>query len=243
MTAADSIQPLPRAGLGMALAVSIGTIVLYAGIGFALRGLVGNAAVAGYEVSWSIFASAIVGMSILYWSSREPQGLQALGLARPKRWSTAILFGFLGLIGVYALVVIIISVLISIGLMAAPEPSEVGIVSGPNPAISLTATLILMWINAAFFEELIFRGFILQKCANAIGKGIVSGIIGAAISAGLFGLLHYPSQGLTGVVITGVTGFFLGILFLLTKRNLTSVVITHGLINTVSIVASYASQA
>jgi membrane protease YdiL (CAAX protease family) len=55
-----------------------------------------------------------------------------------------------------------------------------------------------------------------------------------------FGVMHMPSQGLYGLVVTGIVGFLMGVLFLFGKRNLLPVVLAHGLINTVSMVAASA---
>jgi membrane protease YdiL (CAAX protease family) len=215
----------------------------YVGIGTLLWRLLGNVSIAGYKINTSIFTSAIIGLGIIFWYKRRSLNLNTLGLFRPRRWWISALTGILGAVVIYGIIIVIVSSLVSLGLMEMPEDQEISIVSGESKTLSLILVLIIVWINAAFFEELIFRGFLLQKVADSIGTGAVAGVAGAALSSLIFGAMHYFSQGMYGVIITGLTGFLIGIMFLLTRKNLAAVVITHGLINTVGIVGAYLSGA
>jgi membrane protease YdiL (CAAX protease family) len=54
----------------------------------------------------------------------------------------------------------------------------------------------------------------------------------------LFGAAH-AYQGLDGVILTGLTGFGLGALFILCGRNLWPCILVHGLIDMGSFTALY----
>lgn len=87
------------------------------------------------------------------------------------------------------------------------------------------------WGSAAFGEELLFRGFILNRIGQIIGSSRTSAIfVAVALQAALFGSLHIY-QGIGGVLMTGAAGLVIGLVWLAGGRNLWPCVLLHGLID------------
>jgi membrane protease YdiL (CAAX protease family) len=120
-----------------------------------------------------------------------------------------------------------------------PDISRFDRVRG-NPGV-LVVTLLSVWFNSAFGEELIWRGFLLTRLTHVLGgsRGALWGSV--AISSVLFGLVHVY-QGLAGVVTTGVIGLVFCVFFVLVKRNLWVLIIAHGLMHLMSFTAMYFGQ-
>ncbi|WP_044103655.1 CPBP family intramembrane glutamic endopeptidase, partial [Xanthomonas citri] len=61
------------------------------------------------------------------------------------------------------------------------------------------------WISAAIGEELVFRAFLMHQL-EALFDRVGLGRIGAAVAGGVvFGAMH-ASQGVSGVLLTGLVG-------------------------------------
>ena len=90
----------------------------------------------------------------------------------------------------------------------------------------------LAWTLAAFGEEMVYRGYLMNRVADIFnhtrGAWIISLI---AVHLG-FGLAH-AYQGITGIIDEGLSGFLLGLIYLRTGRNLSVPIIAHGLTDTI----------
>lgn len=102
-----------------------------------------------------------------------------------------------------------------------------------NTTAYLLFLLPVTWGSAAFAEELLARGFLLQRLSLLLGTG--GGLVAQAL---LFSLGH-AYQGATGMASLFVVGLMLGWLYLRAGRNLWPAIAAHGLINTVSITLVY----
>lgn len=225
--------PLPRALLSILLVISG-----HFAIGYSLKFGIGEIVIGGYTVIISVWASTLLAALVLLWVKASRGDFSSLGLTRPRSYWKGALTGTLGGIGVLVALTLPIQALVSAGLMPPLKEGATGmLVSGPDLVTSLSLSLTVMWINAAFCEELLFRGFLMNTVHNALGNSWKTGLAAAVIVSLFFGIVHVPSQGLYGLVATGLAGISLGILFLFGKRNLFPVVIAHGVVNTISIVA------
>jgi membrane protease YdiL (CAAX protease family) len=106
-----------------------------------------------------------------------------------------------------------------------------------NPGYALL-TLGLVWSFAAFGEEIAYRGYLLNRGADALGGATPAFWIAAFASAALFGLGHFY-KGPAGIVDSGVAGLILAAAYLATGRNLWTCVLAHGFIDTFAVVALY----
>lgn len=83
------------------------------------------------------------------------------------------------------------------------------------------------------YEEIVFRGFLLPRLRTIFGSGAAA----ILVSAALFGLAHYPSQGLEGAMQTGAVGLVLAIL-VTRLRNLWPAILAHAAIDGISLLAT-----
>jgi membrane protease YdiL (CAAX protease family) len=111
-----------------------------------------------------------------------------------------------------------------------------------NNTAALLAGLVIVWTVAAFGEEMLFRGFLLNMIYRLLPGGDkrsrMNWITALAASSILFGCAH-AYQGPAGMIMTGCIGFGFGIIYLLTRRNLWPSILTHGLYDTVGFISIY----
>jgi CAAX protease family protein len=99
--------------------------------------------------------------------------------------------------------------------------------------------LLIAWTFAAFGEEFVYRGYVLNRMAEAAGGRSRAWPFAVVATAMLFGIGHYY-QGPTGMIDTGFTALVLGGLYLWSGRNLWLPILAHGLSDTIAIVLIYA---
>jgi hypothetical protein len=93
----------------------------------------------------------------------------------------------------------------------------------------------LIWVIAAFGEELFYRGYLMNRVAD-LGKGSrTAWVLSLILTSAVFGLAHYQ-QGLTGIFEEGSDGLILGVIYLVFRRNLAVPIVAHGVCDTIDIV-------
>lgn len=102
----------------------------------------------------------------------------------------------------------------------------------------LVVFVVLSWLLAAFGEELAFRGYLMTRLGGVLGGGPIAWISSLVITSVYFGVGH-GVQGVTGVMQESLSGFWLGVLFLSSGRNLTVPIVAHGVSNTLAFVLIY----
>ena len=154
-----------------------------------------------------------------------------LGLRWPESWWRTARLTVLIFIGFLATVMVFQAIA---GLFF----DELG-TSGRFDAVqgNLGAYLIIMalvWTHSAFFEELLFRAFIITKSGDAMGGTRVASLIAVLLAAIFFGYRHYYYQGMYGAVVTGGIGLFFGLIYLkIGRRNIIPLVLVHGIVNSI----------
>jgi membrane protease YdiL (CAAX protease family) len=85
-----------------------------------------------------------------------------------------------------------------------------------HDAAALPGAIYTMVVGAGFGEETVFRGYLFERLGRLLGTSATAkgGIV--ITTALLFGLAHYPNQGLWGAEQAIITGAALGALFSLT---------------------------
>jgi len=92
----------------------------------------------------------------------------------------------------------------------------------------------LIWILAAFGEELVYRGYLMNRVAD-LGRGTrTAWIVSLFLISAVFGFSHYQ-QGLTGIIEEGSDGLILGLMYLAYRRNLAVPIVTHAVCDTIDI--------
>ena len=102
----------------------------------------------------------------------------------------------------------------------------------------LLLSLAGVYISASFGEEVLFRGYLMTRCAEVFGGSKFGWRIAIAVSTLVFALIHYD-WGISGVVQTGFMGFVLAYSYVRVNRNLWVNIIAHGIMDTILMVQPY----
>ncbi len=94
------------------------------------------------------------------------------------------------------------------------------------------------WTLAAFGEEMVYRGYLMNRVADLFNRTRRAWIISLIAVHVAFGLAH-AYQGLTGIIDEGLMGLLLGIIYLRTNRNLAVPIIAHGVSDTIDLLLMY----
>ncbi len=199
----------------------------------------------GAEVQLSsalVAATVMVGMALALlvswaWLRREGRvadawslGTPPLGWTRTVRWAaigTVVIFLIFGLGG---------RLLDSLG-MPAPDPGFVLDLVTESPAMLALWIVGVAWLAAGTGEELLFRGFLMDRLSRLAGfQGRMWLVL--IVQAALFGLPH-AYQGWGGMLVTGTVGLFLGWLRLRSGGNLWACILAHAAVDTLAMGLAY----
>ena len=156
--------------------------------------------------------------------------LADIGLKRPASWMRTFMIG----IGFAAIVFVAIYVSEKAGFRR--DLSKFKEVQG-NLELAVLGVFYAS-IGAGFYEEFMFRGFLMQGLAMLFGAGRGAWIVACILQGVLFGLAH-AYQNPLGIAITGTLGILMGILVLASGRDLWPVIIGHGLFDASRFVLFY----
>ena len=97
----------------------------------------------------------------------------------------------------------------------------------------------LNWLLAAFGEELVYRGYLMDRLAWLGRRERGAWVASLIVVSLLFGWAHTESQGFAGMAQEGFNGLLLGLLYLGCRRRLAVPIVAHGVSNTVAFVLIY----
>jgi len=155
---------------------------------------------------------------VLIWLRGE--GLADIGLKQPKNWWKTLLFG------ITIAAVVFAGMYISERAGFRRDLSRFKEVQG-NLELAIYGVFYVL-IGAGFYEEFMFRGFLMQGFAMLFGGNRSGWIVANIVQAALFGVSH-AYQNPLGIAITGTLALAMGFLVLASGRNLWVVIIGHGL--------------
>ncbi len=167
---------------------------------------------------------------------RRGQSFAHVGFRRPSSWLRALLAAA----ALYAAQLAAsewISPWLGQILATPSQPSFILYIRG-NLGHALLWVLI-GWVVGGFFEELLFRGFLLRRVAEACGGhalGLGCGVLAQAL---LFGALHLYA-GPFAFVHSALFAVLSGAAYLLAGQNLWPLILVHGIWNTVGLWSVYA---
>lgn len=155
-----------------------------------------------------------------------------LGLRRPRRWWLVPLLVVGGLVVLVASANLIRNSLAPALGLPLPVPTANTALQGDFPEYLFYATLV-SWGSAAFGEELLLRGFVLDRLLKTMRSSkALATLIAIVIQAAIFGLFHLH-QGSNALVATAA-GLVFGLLWLLGGRNLWACIVLHGLVDLIT---------
>lgn len=165
-------------------------------------------------------------------------GWGEFGLARPKSWVRTVLMSLVVALAMFVGIVMLVNPLIgAIPNIAPRDMSRFDLLRDNLP--NLILNVVAVWITAGFVEEFLYRGYLMNRLVDLLGKQTkLAWVIALVGSAVIFGLGHLY-QDLAGVVKTGAIGLLFGVAFLTLRRNLWPLIIAHALIDTLDFVSHY----
>lgn len=177
-------------------------------------------------------------MLLVGWISLRLRGLRwrDLGLARPASWGRSIALGL-----VAGIAMELISTFVTVPFftrMTGKPPDLAEFKPLVGNLVLVLELLIPAWILAAFGEELVHRGYLLNRLADLGGRGRGAWIAAIVLGSAFFGWCH-EYQDWTGILQEGLAGLVLGLLYFANRRNLTVPIVAHGVSNTVAFLLIY----
>jgi membrane protease YdiL (CAAX protease family) len=175
---------------------------------------------------------------LLCWASLRLRRLswRDIGLTRPPRMARAIAIGIVAGLTIELFAITVTTPWIASVTGTPPDVSDLRDLVGNWQLLIIL--LVVSWILAAFGEELAFRGYLMNRVADGFGRTRVAWIISLVGVSVYFGIGH-GTQGLAGIVQESLSGFWLGVIFLASGRNLTVPVVAHGVSNTLALALIY----
>ncbi len=190
------------------------------------------------DVYHHILLSKVPYLFLLGWASLRWRGLRwkDVGFARPRNWGMTLLFGVFAGVFIEAFELFISQPLLVRWTGKMPDLSDVLVVQG-NMKLMLIYIL-LTWTLAAFGEELVYRGYLMNRVAGLFHGTRAAWIVSLVVISIIFGCSHID-QGATGMLENIWDGLLLGALYLACGRNLTAAIVAHGVTDTVDVLLMY----
>ena len=182
----------------------------------------------------STLSAMIVGTVLLY---RRGLKWSDLGFRWPENWVAVL--GWSGAIFIVFLVTVAgASAIANLFFEDVGTSGRFDFVRGDLAAYLLI--MLVVWTHGSFFEELLFRAFIITKLSDTLGGMRGAGIVAAIIAAVFFGYRHYYYQGMNGAIVTGAIGLLFGLIYLhLRKTTILPLILVHGAANSIAQTSRY----
>jgi membrane protease YdiL (CAAX protease family) len=187
-----------------------------AGNSFAARlrgfGPAGTAAILLILVASLVPVLPLSAILVLVWARRSRTPWKEIGFARPGNWAFSLAMGVL-----FGIVFKLVMKAVVMPLFGAPTINPTYHYLVGNLA-ALPGTAFAIVVRAGFGEETLFRGYLFERLGRLLGTGGWARTAIVLLTSGLFGLAHYPDQGLAGVQQAAITGMVFGTIFAWTGR-------------------------
>ena len=95
-----------------------------------------------------------------------------------------------------------------------------------------------IWVLAAFGEEWVYRGWLMNRLADLFGRSWVGWTVAVVLANIVFGLAHLY-QGPIGMIEAGVDGVLFALLYFATGRNLIAPMIAHGVQDSIDLILGF----
>ncbi len=164
---------------------------------------------------------------------RRGESWAAVGFKRPTRYGHTVAWG-LGLFAVQMLAPALLTGPIANLFGLAPQNLAAFANLKGNTALYLMMLLPVGWGAAAFGEEMIDRGFIMNRLMYAFGGNRLGLTCALVCQAVLFALAHHY-LGPRGMLNAGVLGLLSGAAYFANGRDLWPLIIAHGLVDTMGL--------
>jgi membrane protease YdiL (CAAX protease family) len=176
---------------------------------------------------------------LLAWGSLRLRGLRwrDVGLSRYRNWRTTLLLG-IGSGVLMELIELFVTQPLLIRLTGKqPDLSDFFVLKGNLKLTGLA--LVLAWTLAAFGEEMVWRGYLMNRVADLGNRSRIAWAASLVLVNAAFGFAH-SYQGITGIIDEGFMGLLLGLLYLAT--NLSVPIVAHGVGDTIDVLLLFSGK-
>src|SRR5580704_14329317 len=172
---------------------------------------------------------------LLAWVSMRLRGVRwrDVGFARYRNWRLTQIFGIVAGAVAETFQLLVTQPLLARLTGKQPDLADFRILSG-NVKWTLIA-LAFTWTLAAFGEELVWRGYLMNRVAGLGQRTRLAWVCSLLVVNAVFGLAH-SNQGVTGIIEEGIAGVLLGLMYLGTGRNLAVPIVAHGVQDTIDMI-------
>ncbi len=195
--------------------------------------LTGFAAVLLLE-GWLPVARTVLPLAVFAWLSLWLRGSswRQAGLRRPERWPAMLLAGVATAAVAAAAGAWV--VLPALTRLTGEPPATAAYAGLRGNALAWIGLVVLTWPLAALLEEMVFRGYLLNRLADLFGRSPIGWTFSVLGSSLLFAAAHGAAS-LRVLVTTSLMGALEAALYLAWKRNLWLPIMVHGLSDTVTL--------
>jgi CAAX protease family protein len=153
-----------------------------------------------------------------------------VGLSIPENWQRLLLIG------------ILVGVAMELLELFATQPLLIAL-TGKYPDLSVLRDLVgnvpmlliavgASWLLAAFGEELVWRGYALNRALDLTGRTRLGWPVSVAVVSVVFGLAH-AYQDWTGIIENAIDGALLATLYIACGCNLFAPIVAHGVTDSI----------
>ncbi len=181
-----------------------------------------------------IYVSKTPYLLLLGWISLRLRRLRwkDTGFSRNRSWAAILALGVGGGIVLELLQLFVTQPFLTRLTGKPPDLADFRVLTG-NVKYTLVA-LALTWTLAAFGEELVWRGYLMNRVADLGNRTRLAWIVSLIVVNVAFGFAH-SYQGVTGIIQEAFSGVLLGVMYLRTGKNLSVPIIAHGVADTLDI--------
>lgn len=171
---------------------------------------------------------------LLGWISLRVRRLRwrDVGFWRNRSWATTLALGVAGGLFLEIQELFVTQPLLARLTGKQPDLTDFRMLTG-NIKYTL-AGVALAWTLAAFGEELVWRGYLMNRIADLGNRTRLAWFCSLVVVHAGFGLAH-SYQGVTGIIEEGFGGVLLGAMYLGTGKNLSVPIIAHGISDTLDL--------
>jgi CAAX protease family protein len=149
---------------------------------------------------------------VLLWVRASRTPWREIGYVRSTSWPRTVTVG----IGFGIAFKLLMKAIVMPVLGADPINHRYHYLAGNTAA--LPGAVLVMIVVAGFGEETLFRGYLFERLGRVLGPGVWARAAIVLVTSLVFGLEHYPDQGLAGVEQALITGLVFGTIFAVTRR-------------------------
>jgi uncharacterized protein len=185
-----------------------------------------------------IVFSKIPYLLVVGWLSLRLRGLRwkSIGLRIYRSWARTLALGLLFGVLMEVLELFATQPLLVRWLHHFPDLSDFNDMVGNYKLLLIY--IALAWLLAAFGEEMVWRGYLMNRVADLFRDVPAAWILSLIVTSVAFGFGHFD-QGMTGGIENTINGLLLGGLYLYFGRSLAVPIVAHGITDSIDLLIIY----